>query len=292
MAACLESALEGVYGGFEMNIAVLMTCHDRRDTTLTCLCSLEASWRQVGGDSKLLDVYLVDDGSADGTASAVESKFEVNVNSGLSVHLIEGNGNLYWAKGMALAWHEALKNEAGRMHKSSGRGFRYDCFLWLNDDAVLNANAFSLLLNRYKENPRAILNGTLVDSSGKEVYGYNVQNSGLAGNCVLVPRGVYERVGMICGEFSHGWADRDYGLRVQKAGIPILSAGIVGMTEWHPHRPSLKGLSFSRRVALLKDPKGWNVHDLWLLRRRNWGICAAVVSCIHLILYVVVWGER
>lgn len=275
-----------------MNIAVLMTCHNRRETTLNCLCSLEESWKRWGGGGGLLDVYLVDDGSIDGTASAVKSRFEVNVNRGLSVHMIEGDGRLYWAKGMELAWCEALKNEAALMNSSSEFGFRYDCFLWLNDDTVLNPNALYLLLNLHKDNPRVVLNGTLVDSSGKAVYGYNVQNIGLAGNCVLVPRMVYERIGMICGEFSHGWADRDYGLRVQKAGIPILSAGIVGMTEWHPHRPSLKGLSLCQRIALLKDPKGWNVHDLWLLRRRNWGLCAAVVSCIHFVLHVVVWGGR
>ena len=106
-----------------------------------------------------------------------------------------------------------------------------------------------------------------------------------------MPRKVYERLGMICGEYSHAWADSDYAMMAKRAGIGVVSARVVGKTEWHPNRPPLKGLSLKRRMELLYHPKGWNLHDLWLYRRRNWGYAVAIFSCLHMIDHVVI-GER
>lgn len=45
-------------------IAVLMTCHNRRETTLKCLSSL---YDQALPSGVTFKTYLVDDGCADGT---------------------------------------------------------------------------------------------------------------------------------------------------------------------------------------------------------------------------------
>ena len=92
---------------------------------------------------------------------------------------------------------------------------------------------------------------------------------------------------MICGEYRHAWADSDYACRVERAGFAIVGAGFVGTTEWHPLRPSLVGKGFSQRWRLLFDPKGWNLHDLWVYRRRNWSVFFAVVSVIHMFFHVL-----
>ncbi|MCG8688965.1 MAG: glycosyltransferase, partial [Desulfobacterales bacterium] len=78
-----------------------MTVHNRRDTTLACLKTLFA--QQLPQDVELT-VYLVDDGSTDGTGAAVARQYP-------SVRLIRGNGTLYWNGGMFLALGEAVKKQ-------------------------------------------------------------------------------------------------------------------------------------------------------------------------------------
>ena len=53
-----------------MNIAVLMTCYNRREKTLACLDALQKT-SASSGDIQL-SIYLTDDGCSDGTADAVD----------------------------------------------------------------------------------------------------------------------------------------------------------------------------------------------------------------------------
>ena len=82
-----------------MRAAILITCFNRKDKTLSCLKSVYA---QAEVKDLSLTIYLVDDGSSDGTSNAVSSAYpEVNV--------LFGDGNLYWNGGMNLAWRTAIK---------------------------------------------------------------------------------------------------------------------------------------------------------------------------------------
>ena len=248
-----------------MKLAVLIASHNRRDATLGCMSRLLP---QLGEDAR---VYLVDDGSTDGTAVAVAGLKDKRIK------VIDGDGRLYWAKGMRKVWEAAVAERDD-----------WDGFLWLNDDTELRSDAIAKMMA--VNEGESIVVGELENSKGKIVYG--MRPGGLfTGNCVLVPRKVYERLGMICGEYSHAWADSDYAMMAKRAGIGVVSARVVGKTEWHPNRPPLKGLSLKRRMELLYHPKGWNLHDLWLYRRRNWGYAVAIFSCLHMIAHVVI-GER
>lgn len=249
-------------------IAILMTCHNRVAVTVACLKRLFAAAEQLEGWS--CKVFLVDDGSTDGTGDRVRAAFP-------EVRVIDGDGTLYWAKGMHKAWEAAIAERND-----------WDGYLWLNDDTELNEGSLAQLMAA--NDGASIVVGELQNADGKIVYG--LREGGLfTGNCALVPRKVYERMGMICGEYSHAWADSDYARMAKRAGIDVVSAGVVGKAEGHPNRPSLKGVPFSKRMRLLRDPKGWSLHDLWLYRRRNWGLCVALASCAHLALHVM-WGER
>ena len=73
-------------------IAVIMTCFNRRSTTISCLRALHKQKNSID-----FDVYLTDDGSSDGTADAVKTEFP-------AVNILQGNGNLYWVGGMRLAF--------------------------------------------------------------------------------------------------------------------------------------------------------------------------------------------
>lgn len=251
-----------------MGIAVLITCYNRREMTMRCLRLLTP---QLGdGD----DVYLVDDGCTDGTAVAVREAFP-------RVRVISSGGGCFWAKGMALAWQGALEQE----HDADV----YTGYLWLNDDIVLKADALSGLRSVSATYPDSVVVGEFVNACGERVYGTHGEL--FAGNFVFVPRKVYEKVGLIDGGFQHAWADSDYALRCKRAGVSVVSGGLVGSCEGHPLRPSLKGLGLRARWSLLWNPKGWCLHDLWRYRRRNWGVCVAIVSSVHFMVHVLM-GER
>ena len=53
-------------------IAVVMTCYNRKDTTIACL---DALMEQDIMDDIHLQVYLVDDGCTDGTGEAVRNRY-------------------------------------------------------------------------------------------------------------------------------------------------------------------------------------------------------------------------
>lgn len=78
-----------------MRIAALLTCFNRKEKTLQCLKSL---FQVLPG----CIVFLVDDASTDGTSDAVKQLFP-------EVHIIRGDGNLFWSRGMFTAWKEAVK---------------------------------------------------------------------------------------------------------------------------------------------------------------------------------------
>ena len=248
-----------------MKLAILLACHNRREATVGCLNGLLP---QISDDAS---IFLVDDGSIDGTGAAVEALNDKRV------HVISGDGMLFWAKGMRKAWEAAV---AARDD--------WNGYLWLNDDTELNGDAIARMLDA--NDGEKIVVGELEDAGGELAYGTRPDGM-FTGNCVLVPQKVYERLGMICGEYSHAWADSDYAMMAKRTRIQVVSAGVVGRAEGHPNRPSLKGLSLRTRIAMLGDPKGWNLHDLWLYRSRNWSIAVAIWSCMHLIAHVIL-GER
>jgi GT2 family glycosyltransferase len=79
-------------------IAILMTCFNRKGKTFSCLTSLFEN-RPPSGYK--IDVYLVDDGSSDGTTEMVKENFP-------TVKIIQGDGSLFWNRGMKLTWSMAM----------------------------------------------------------------------------------------------------------------------------------------------------------------------------------------
>ena len=280
-----------------MTIAILMTCHNRREITLRCLEYLFVACGNC--NDVVFDVWLVDDGSLDGTAEAVKSRFP-------QVTIIYGDGNLFWAKGMHRAWTVAANSR------------HYDFYLWLNDDVVLKSEALLSILSDYdklsnhqtlkpsnhkpqtsKSFPLVIV-GACSEDESEQKCSYGTTNSNdqkiipngspqradgwLNGNCVLVPSEVYSKVGMISDEYSHARADYDYAERLKRLDIPFYcSSAYVGPCK-DVFRAKMGVKSFCQRIQMLWQPGYWNLHDLWIIRRRYHGIVPAVISCAHLML--------
>ncbi|NNE97059.1 MAG: glycosyltransferase family 2 protein, partial [Acidimicrobiales bacterium] len=112
-------------------IAVILTCFNRRDLTLSCLHHLDHQTAlmedSAGQRSNEIVVFLVDDGSTDGTATAVHEAYP-------EVEIIDGTGELFWNRGMHLAWATALERGG------------FDHYLLLNDDTILFPDALEQLI--------------------------------------------------------------------------------------------------------------------------------------------------
>lgn len=247
-----------------------MTCYNRVETTLRGLESLFAAKT----DDLSLDVWLVDDASPDATGRLVKERFP-------SVHVIQSSGNLFWCKGMHLAWDSALA-----AHPEG-----YDYYLWLNDDVVLKTDALETLLAEYEKGKGVVVGKFSSDASERDVSFGLAGPSGdwMHGNLVLIPSAVYEKVGTICGDYHHAYGDHDYGLRAKAAGFDLrLTERFCGVCPQQPERyHALAGRPLLERFKLLGDPKGYNLHDAVLFRYRNWGAVMAMVCFCHMILRAI-----
>jgi GT2 family glycosyltransferase len=255
------------------SVVVVMACHNRRGTTVQCLRSLVG---QCPPDVSLR-IVLTDDGSTDGTAAAARAIWP-------GIHVVQGDGSLFWAKAMALAV-SAAEN--------------YDFLLWLNDDVVLDPGALRCLLATHRalassgQDPLVV--GALRDPlTGAVTYSGVVRQSSMRptrftkvvpahhplaadtmnGNLVLVPRNVVECVGLIDAEFRHGMADFDYGLRARALGCTVwVAPGALGTCAGNPVAGSHADLTLSvwARWRLMRAPKGLPPRSWLRFTRRHAG---------------------
>lgn len=223
-------------------IAVLATCHNRKEDTLRCLRAL---YSQELSHRVTIVVYLVDDGCTDGTRDSVRNEFP-------DVRLLEGDGSLYWCGGMRWAWSEAMKA-------------RYDAYLWLNDDTILLPSALDTLLAtarrvRAREGQDGIIVGSCRDpNTAKHTYGGRVKSSRrsrlpdrpltpshdilacdtMNGNLVLVTGSAFSSLGNFSQPYIHAFGDTDYGMRASKKGIPLrVAPGYLALCKANTHVPA------------------------------------------------------
>ncbi|NJK57590.1 MAG: glycosyltransferase family 2 protein [Pleurocapsa sp. SU_5_0] len=258
--------------------AILITCHNRSQVTLNCLSALY-------NQKPIFKVYLVDDGSRDGTSKDVEKQYP-------SVKIFPGDGNLFWVGGMHLAFAEAMKND-------------HEYYLWLNDDTILESNALQTLIDTYSlvKNQgylKSIIVGSVKDpDTGQYSYGGRIRSTKkfsrtfeaveptyepqecdtMQGNIVLIPRSVVEIVGNLEPAFTHQRGDLDYGLRAKKLGCSIFVApGYLGTCPQNLVTGSWVDMSLSpyqrlKKVLQIKafPPKEWAIFTkrhsgkLWFL---------------------------
>lgn len=253
------------------SIAVLITCHNRKPKTLACL---EALHQCIVPNGYVFVVYLVDDGSSDGTGEAVKNQFP-------KVNVIPGDGNLFWNRGMRLAWETAAKTK------------EYDYYLWLNDDTILDCKALVEILECNQEvlnknNNSAIITGTCKRLTDQEEFSYGgrtdfgavIPNGQIQsckyinGNAVLVPKEVYQTIGNLSNDYTHTMGDFDYGLRAIQAGYNCYTTKSYialcptneGVPSWcNPKIPLVK------RWKHLQSPNGLNIKEYNTFRKKFWG---------------------
>ncbi len=243
----------------ETSIAVLMTCHNRRDTTLACLDALMA---QNSVDDVSLHLYIVDDGSTDGTGEAIAARYP-------DAALLRGDGSLYWCGGMRRAFDAAVEQD-------------HDYHLWLNDDTFLFPEALRTALDcagmlQEREGHPVILAGSTRDpETGELNYGGRVWKNPWAplgpaivtpgdqplpcdttnGNFLLIPREIIAAVGNLSPDYTHGIADYDYGLRARECGYTCwIMPGYAGACASHTVTGSIRDadLPIAERLDMMSS---------------------------------------
>lgn len=270
MRAATGSSLQG-------RVCALLTCHNRRDTTLACLAALERAAARAGVPPCAV---LVDDGSRDGTAAAVRDRYAWT-------QVVQASGDLYWARGMHAAQVRAMQDAPLLL-------------LWLNDDSLLDEDALARLLTTHEKlsaggrQPMLVVGSTRDAVTGRRTYGGLLRAGGLRalavhdvepgeaprrvdtfdGNIVLVNAKAAAMLGNLDPAFEHAMADTDYGLRAWSLGIEVwLAPGTHGVCSTNPQRGTHRDTSLPvrQRWRLLVGRKGLPPRSWWRYARRHGG---------------------
>ncbi|MCS3935205.1 GT2 family glycosyltransferase [Salinibacter ruber] len=226
------------------------------------------------------NIVLVDDGSTDGTSSAVQDQFP-------EVTVIRGDGNLYWNGGMRVAMNHAMELEP-------------DFYLLLNDDTTLYSDAISRLIKEHhglrerREVPIALVGSTQDPQSGEITYGgwktnkwWNPLHTEIVrpsdrpikcdtfnANCALIEKEVVATVGNLDPSYTHGFGDFDYGFRVNASGGEVwVGSGFHGeCIRDHGEHPWFDtNRSWKERIDALREVKAEPLDERMVYARRHGG---------------------
>jgi GT2 family glycosyltransferase len=226
--------------------AIVVLSWNGREDTLSCLGSLEA----VGWPS--LDVICVDNGSDDGSQSAVRERFP-------AVTLIENGANLGYAGGNNVGIRAALERGA-------------DWVLLVNNDATLAPDVVRELDIVARARPKAgVLGGKVLFAEPSDrvwfagqrfnaALGYSGRPRGyrkpdgpryssvevvdrVVGACMAVSHVLVDAVGLLDEELFAYVEDVDWALRARQAGFEVLL--VPRARAWHRVAASSGGESAS-----------------------------------------------
>ena len=258
-------------------IAILLTCHNRKNKTISCLKSLYKA-TNLSKHKIQFDIYLVDDGSTDGTSEEISKDFS-------EINITKGSGDLFWSGGMRLAWKTALMQNKD-----------YDSFLLLNDDVILTDDFIASLflthefcLKQYNQsgiyvcstkdeiNSEISYGGTLITHRGLKIKSNLVEPLDVPvpctmanANILMVTDSVVRAIGILDNRYIHQFGDYDYTLMASEHRIPVLVCpgfgGICGDdhgNSWLSSNSSLKD-----RINYLFSPLGLGYNEqLYYLKK-------------------------
>ena len=225
--------------------AIIIPVHNRKKFTLSCLDYLHQGKLDA-------TIFLVDDGSSDGTADSVTERYP-------DVEIVHGDGDLYWTGGMSLGMKNAYEMGA-------------EVFVWLNDDTLIDPIGIRSLTEKVEQEPKRIIAPLLIRShegseevtcSGcvdskrirlkpvKGSLGKDVDVEMLSGYCVAFSRYVIERIGFPDAEkFPHYYGDNSYTLMAHQEGFRLTVCGDVTLmlTDFHSS-------SFAKFILIRRNTK-------------------------------------
>lgn len=269
----------------EYNIAVIMTCFNRKEKTLSCLRHLYGAqeyYNSHTGKCIKLALYLTDDGCTDGTASAVKEAFPSQ-----DITVQRSEGDLFWARGMNLSWKVA-----------AGSDTQWDYYLLLNDDTDMTEECFSELLSTQlysvsHDGKEALVSGIIAskEDHNEITYGGEILLTKFTAklqrlypskepqrcdwtnaNILMVPDSLFRKVGLFY-PYLHSCADSDYSVMARKAGFPVyVTAKVCGYCDFDhwtkaDDREKIVKMTLKERKAYFAHPLHSNKDYLTMIRR-------------------------
>ena len=270
---------------------VLMTTYNRREQTVECFKSLLGAYR---GSMVIVDV---DAGSIDGTGIYLRKCMEHAKksrrygNRDISLKILHCKKNVYWNQGMRYAMSYAAK------HAKPG-----DDILLINDDVVFYEDAIDTLMKRRKRYRAAAVVGAVCSECGEQTYGGVRTLSKFFAkfevippankpvicdtfncNCLLMSVECMRQNGNLDRNYIHSMGDYDYGLRMKRKGLKVISsAGYVGTCEANPIEESWQDteLPIFERVMKKETPKGLPAKDWFYFVKKNYGVLSAIYHSV------------
>lgn len=204
-------------------VVFLFSVHNRLNLTKSFFSKILTNNKNL---QYLFEYIVVDDGSSDGT-------FEYFKNiKNKKIHIVRGNGQLFWSGAMKFGYHKILKK------------LKYDYLICCNDDILVKSNIYKLFLDNIKKND--VLVGQFANSQGKLVYGglkkrkyfpfsFNLSSENIDTfnmNFVSFKKSIIERYGFFDDNYRHSKSDIDYGLKLKKNRVNItVFPKILGICE-------------------------------------------------------------
>ena len=138
------------------SIAIIFTCFNRKDKTLTCMSSLLTEHNK---EKYNIHFYICDDGSTDGTYEELKNLYSEHT-------IFKSKGNLFWCKSMNAAMKLAVQDN-------------HDFYLMINDDVEFLPTAIDELFKVYnKTDGDCSVAGEIASKvTGKITYGGECINS-------------------------------------------------------------------------------------------------------------------
>ena len=207
-----------------ISVAIVTPVHNRREITLQCLRSLT----RIYSANLDIRVFVVDDGSTDGTSESIGAEFP-------EVELIRAGGDLWFTEGINVGVRKALECDP-----------KY--ILMMNDDQVFDADFLRYLVETAESNPRSVVGPLLLlwDQPHKVFQVAPVWNTWLGGwqhwfqqtvwtvpertfevdlivgNCVLIPAETIKECGLMNSKRYPNFGDAEYTPRLKRAGWKLL----------------------------------------------------------------------
>lgn len=239
---------------------LIIPIHNRKMTTLKCLATL----RGQGLDD--FRVIVVDDGSTDGSGSAIRENFP-------EVILLTGDGNLWWTGAICWGMKYALAQGA-------------DYLFWLNDDCLPSTDCLEIMVDYLGSHSPRIVGANCLELNDQELNDQelncqelNYQESietgfighqrikargdeirdvdGLSGFLVGMSSAIPKQIGYPdARRFPHYASDSIYTLTAKRKGYPVQ---ILGKAIAHVTDHSNPAISF-RQYVLQTGIKSWHFY--------------------------------
>lgn len=263
-----------------VSILAILTCFNRKEKTEQSIRSIV----EENPDCKFSFV-IVDDNSTDGTTQQLK-----NMRAEFDLHVLNGNGSLYYSGGMRLAMQYAREQIKQP----------YDYLLMMNDDVeFLNGSIEKMIAQSIAQN-KAIIVGAMKNESGSLSYGavkyikgikyrtlfineWEIDADTFNANCVLIPWQAFEATEIMDNHYIHSLGDFDYGLSLKKNGYKIhTSKDFAGICNNNPTKGTWTDTSLSRmqRIKKKESLKGASTKQWFYFLNKNFNSFIAFKSVI------------